>query len=203
MVKNIQEALIRDKAVAVIRTKSYEEAKEIALAAIEGGIKIIEITMTVPKGAELIKEIKEAHSNITVGAGTVLTLEQLKECAKNNADFIVSPCLDEEIIRGSKYLDIAIIPGIMTITELNKAYLMGIRFVKVFPGNIVGRDFIKATKSIYSDINIMSTGGVNALNFSKWLEVGADCFGIGGDLNKVFSDEGRDGVVNYCKKINL
>lgn len=203
MFENIYEALIRDKAVAVIRTNTYEEAKEISLAAIEGGIKVIEVTMTVPNGAKLIKELKEINSDIMVGAGTVLKEEQLKECAKNSADFIVSPCLDEEIIKGGIYLNIPVIPGVMTMSELNRAYLMGLRFIKVFPGNVVGKDFIKAAKSIYSDISIMPTGGVNGSNFTEWLEAGADCFGIGSDLNKVFKNEGSNGVVNYCKNLKI
>ena len=203
MFENIYEALIRDKAVAVIRTNTYEEAKEISLAAIEGGIKVIEVTMTVPNGAKLIKELKEINSDIMVGAGTVLKEEQLKECAKNSADFIVSPCLDEEIIKGGLYLNIPVIPGVMTMSELNKAYIMGLRFIKVFPGNVVGKDFIKAAKSIYSDISIMPTGGVNGSNFTEWLEAGADCFGIGSDLNKIFKNEGSNGVANYCKNLKI
>lgn len=203
MFENIYEELIKNKAVAVIRTNTYEEAKEISLAAIEGGIKVIEITMTVPNGAKLIKELKESHNDIIVGAGTVLREEQLKECAENNADFIVSPCLDEEIIKGASYLNILIIPGVMTMSELNKAYSMGLKFVKVFPGNVVGKDFIKAAKSIYSDICIMPTGGVNSSNFVEWLEAGADCFGIGSDLNKVFKTEASNGVVSYCKTLRV
>lgn len=203
MFENIYETLIKDKAVAVIRTNTYDEAKEISLAAIEGGIKAIEVTMTVPNGAKLIKELKEINSDIMVGAGTVLREDQLKECAKNNADFIVSPCLDEEIIKGCIYLGLPVIPGVMTMSELNRAYLMGLRLIKVFPGNVVGKDFIKAAKSIYSDISIMPTGGVSGSNFNEWLEAGADCFGIGSDLNKVFKNEGSNGVVNYCKNLKI
>lgn len=201
MFKYIYERLISEKAVAVIRTNSYEEAKEISLAAIEGGINIIEITMTVPSGAKLIRELKETNVDIIVGAGTVLKEEQLKECAENKADFIVSPCLDESIVKGGDYLNLPVIPGVMTMTELNKVYSMGVKFVKVFPGNVVGKDFIKAAKSIYSDINIMPTGGVNNSNFSEWIEAGADCFGIGSDLNKIFKAEGSNGIINYCKNL--
>lgn len=201
MFEYIYKALTKNKAVAVIRTDTYEEAKEISLAAIEGGIKVIEITMTVPNGAKLIKELKESHNDLIVGAGTVLKIEELKECVENKADFIVSPCLDEEIIKGASYLNTLIIPGIMTMSELNKVYSIGLRFIKVFPGNVVGKDFIKAAKSIYSDINIMPTGGVSLSNYSEWLEAGADCFGIGSDLNKLYKKEGSNGIVNYCKSL--
>lgn len=201
MFEYIYERLISEKAVAVIRTNTYEEAKEISLAAIEGGINIIEITMTVPNGAKLIKELKETNVDVIVGAGTVLKEGQLKECAENKADFIVSPCLDESIVKGGNYLNLPVIPGVMTMTELNKAYSMGVKFVKVFPGNVVSKDFIKAAKSIYSDINIMPTGGVNDSNFLEWIRAGADCFGIGSDLNKIFKAEGSNGIINYCKNL--
>ena len=88
MSKDIYSLLKEDKAVAVIRTNTYEEAKEISLAAIKGGIKVIEVTMSVPNGAELINELKQINNKILVGAGTVLTKEQLIECVDKNADFI-------------------------------------------------------------------------------------------------------------------
>ena len=201
MSKDIYSLLKEDKAVAVIRTNTYEEAKEISLAAIKGGIKVIEVTMSVPNGAELINELKQINNKILVGAGTVLTKEQLIECVDKNADFIVSPCLDEEIIKGGQYLNIPVIPGVMTMSELNKVYLMGVRFVKVFPGNVVGKGFIKAAKSIYTERDIMPTGGVSDENFKEWLDAGADCFGIGSDLNKVFKNRGTEGLTDYCKSL--
>lgn len=201
MVKGILDTLKKEKVVAVIRTKDYDEAKEISIGAIEGGIKVIEITMSVPCGEKLIKELKEIYNDVLIGAGTVLTEEQLKLCIENNADFIVSPCLSEEIISARGTLDIPIIPGVMTMSELNSGYSKGIRFFKVFPGNIVGKDFIKAAKSIFEDIDIMPTGGVNDKNILEWVNAGADCVGIGSDLNKVFNSSGKVGVKNYCEKL--
>lgn len=201
MIKDILDTLKKEKVVAVIRTKNYDEAKEISIGAIEGGIKIIEITMSVPCGEKLIKELKESYNDVLIGAGTVLTEEQVKLCAENNADFIVSPCLSEEIINTKGTFNIPIIPGVMTMSELNRGYAKGIRFFKVFPGNIVGKDFIKAAKSIFEDIDIMPTGGVNDKNILEWINAGADCVGIGSDLNKVFNSSGKVGVKNYCEKL--
>src|SRR5471030_3014842 len=110
--------LKEEKAVAVIRTNTYEEAREISIAAIEGGLKIIEVTMSVPDAPKLIKELKEKYKNICVGAGTVLTKEAVDECVKNNADFIVSPCIDKEIIKYVNEKKALIIPGLMTMSEL-------------------------------------------------------------------------------------
>jgi len=201
MFEKIYDTLKEEKAVAVIRTKTYEEAKEISIAAIEGGMKIIEVTMSVPDAPKLIKELKDKYKDACVGAGTVLTKEAVDDCIANNSDFIVSPCIDEEIIDYANQRKVLIIPGLMTMSELNKVYKMGLRFIKVFPGNVVGKGFIGAAKSIFTDINIMPTGGVNKDNICEWIQIGADCSGIGSDLNKVYKSNGAAGVREYCSEV--
>lgn len=201
MFEKIYETLKEEKAVAVIRTKTYEEAKEISIAAINGGMKIIEVTMSVPNAPKLIKELKEEYKGACVGAGTVLTKDAVDACIENNADFIVSPCIDEEIISYANQRKALIIPGLMTMSELNKVYKMGLRFIKVFPGNVVGKGFIGAAKSIFPDLNIMPTGGVNKDNISEWIQGGADCSGIGSDLNKAYKSNGATGVQEYCAEV--
>lgn len=201
MFGKVYSVLKEEKAVAVIRTKTYEEAKEISVAAIEGGMKIIEVTMSVPNAPKLIKELKEEYKNAYVGAGTVLTKEAVDECIENNADFIVSPCIDEDVIAYANQRKILIIPGLMTMSELNKAYKLGLRFIKVFPGNVVGKAFIGAAKSIYPDLSIMPTGGVSKDNINEWIQGGADCSGIGSDLNKVYKSNGATGVKEYCAEV--
>ena len=201
MFEKIYNTLKKEKAVAVIRTKTYEEAKEISIAAIEGGMNIIEVTMSVPNAPKLIKELKDEYKDACVGAGTVLTKDAVDECIENNADFIVSPCVDEEIISYAIIRKVLIIPGLMTMSELNKVYNMGLKFIKVFPGNVVGKGFIGAAKSIFPDLNIMPTGGVNKDNISEWIQSGADCSGIGSDLNKVYKTNGTAGVKEYCGEV--
>lgn len=201
MFEKIYNILKEEKAVAVIRTKTYEEAKEISIAAIDGGMKIIEVTMSVPGGPKLIKELKNQYKDICVGAGTVLTRAAVDECIESNVDFIVSPCVDEEIIEYANERKVLIIPGLMTMSELNKVYKMGLRFIKVFPGNVVGKTFIGAAKSIFEDISIMPTGGVNKDNIGEWIQAGADCSGIGSDLNKAYKSNGASGVKEYCVEV--
>lgn len=201
MFEKIYDTLKQEKAVAVIRTKTYEEAKEISIAAIEGGMKIIEVTMSVPNSPKLINELKNKYRNVCVGAGTVLTKDAVDECIENNADFIVSPCIDTEIVSYAIEKKVLIIPGLMTMSELNIVYKMGLRFIKVFPGNVVGKGFIGAAKSIFPDLNIMPTGGVNKDNIGEWIQSGADCSGIGSDLNKVCKSNGTGGVKEYCSEV--
>jgi 2-dehydro-3-deoxyphosphogluconate aldolase / (4S)-4-hydroxy-2-oxoglutarate aldolase len=201
MFEEIYCTLKEEKAVAVIRTKTYEEAKEISIAAINGGMKVIEITMSVPNAPKLIKELKEEYKNACVGAGTVLSKDDVDRCIENNAEFIVSPCIDEEVIAYANQRKVLIIPGLMTISELNKAYKLGLRFIKAFPGNVVGQAFVGAAKSIFPDVSIMPTGGVNKANIHEWIQIGADCCGIGSDLNKIYKSNGAAGVTEYCAEL--
>ena len=201
MYEKIYNTLKEEKAVAVIRTKTYEEAKEISIAAIQGGMKIIEVTMSVPNAPKLIKELKEEYKEACIGAGTVLTKDAVDACIENGADFIVSPCLDEEVAAYAIQRKVLIIPGLMTMSEVNKVYKLGLRFIKVFPGNVVGKAFIGAAKSIFPDLNIMPTGGVNKDNIGEWIQSGADCSGIGSDLNKVYKSNGTAGVTEYCAEV--
>ena len=201
MFEKIYETLKEEKAVAVIRTNTYEEAKEISVAAIEGGMKIIEVTMSVPNAPKLIKELKDQYQGTCVGAGTILTKDAVDECIYNNADFIVSPCLDEEVLAYAIQRKALMIPGLMTMSEINKVYKMGLRFIKIFPGNVVGKGLIGAAKSIFPDINIMPTGGVNKDNINEWIQSGADCSGIGSDLNKAYKSNGAEGVKEYCSEV--
>ena len=201
MFEKIYKTLKEEKAVAVIRTKTYEEAKEISIAAIQGGMKIIEVTMSVPNAPKLIKELKEEFKDACVGAGTVLTKDAVDACIENNADFIVAPCLDEEVVAYAIQRKALMIPGLMTMSEINKAYKLGLRFIKIFPGNVVGKGLIGAAKSIFPDLSIMPTGGVNKDNIDEWIKGGADCSGIGSDLNKAYKSNGTTGVTEYCKEV--
>jgi 2-dehydro-3-deoxyphosphogluconate aldolase / (4S)-4-hydroxy-2-oxoglutarate aldolase len=201
MFNKIYETLIGNKVVAVVRTNSYEEAKEISEGAILGGFKVIEITMSVPDAPKLIGELKEKYNDLCIGAGTVLSKNEVDECIKNKVDFIVSPCFDEEIIEYCKEKKTLIIPGLMTMSEVNKARKLGLEFIKVFPGNVVGKAFVGAVKSIFPDLKVMPTGGVNKENINEWFNSGANCTGIGSDLNKAYKVNGFDGVKNYCEGV--
>ena len=147
-------------------------------------MKIIEVTMSVPNAPKLIKELKEEFKDACVGAGTVLTKDAVDACIENNADFIVAPCLDEEVVAYAIQRKALIIPGLMTMSEINKAYKLGLRFIKIFP-----------------DLSIMPTGGVNKDNIDEWIKGGADCSGIGSDLNKVYKSNGSEGVKEYCAEV--
>jgi 2-dehydro-3-deoxyphosphogluconate aldolase/(4S)-4-hydroxy-2-oxoglutarate aldolase len=157
--------------------------------------------MSVPNATKLIVELKEKYNDLCIGAGTVLSKNEVDECIKNEADFIVSPCFDEEIIEYCKEKKTLIIPGLMTMSEVNKSRKLGLEFIKVFPGNVVGKAFVGAVKSIFPELKVMPTGGVNKENINEWFEAGANCTGIGSDLNKAYKISGVEGVKIYCKGV--
>lgn len=172
--------------VAVIRAESKEDAIKVIDAVKKGGIKALEITMTVPGAVDVIKELSEVYKNedVIIGAGTVLDPETARMCILAGAKFIVSPCLNEETVKLCNKYRIPVMPGVMTVKEAVQALELGADIIKVFPGNAFGPSIISAFKGPLPQANFMPTGGVNIANASEWLNAGAVAIGTGGDLTK-------------------
>ncbi|GFP77193.1 bifunctional 4-hydroxy-2-oxoglutarate aldolase/2-dehydro-3-deoxy-phosphogluconate aldolase [Clostridium fungisolvens] len=172
--------------VAVIRAESKEQAIKIIDAVKKGGIKALEITMTVPGAVEIIKEISEIYKNedLIIGAGTVLDPETARACILAGAEFIVSPYFDAETVKLCNRYRIAVMPGIMTVKEAVEALEYGVEVLKVFPGNAYGPSIISSFKGPLPQANFMPTGGVNLDNIKDWVKAGAVAVGTGSDLTK-------------------
>lgn len=172
--------------VAVIRAESKEQAIKIIDAVKKGGIKALEITMTVPGAVEIIKEISEIYKNedLIIGAGTVLDPETARACILAGAEFIVSPYFDAETVKLCNRYRIAVMPGIMTVKEAVEALEYGVEVLKVFPGNAYGPSIISSFKGPLPQANFMPTGGVNLDNIKDWVSAGAVAVGTGSDLTK-------------------
>jgi len=172
--------------VAVIRAESKEEGMKIVDAVKKGGIKALEITMTVPGAVDIIKELSEVYKNedVIIGAGTVLDPETARLCILAGARYIVSPSLNVETVKLCNRYRIPIMPGIMTVKEAIEAMEYGVEIVKVFPGNAFGPSIISAFKGPLPQCNFMPTGGVGLDNAKDWIKAGAVAVGTGGDLTK-------------------
>jgi 2-dehydro-3-deoxyphosphogluconate aldolase/(4S)-4-hydroxy-2-oxoglutarate aldolase len=172
--------------VAVIRAESKEQGLKIVDAVKKGGIKTLEVTMTVPGAVDIIKEITEHYKNddVLIGAGTVLDPETARACILAGAKYVVSPCLNPETIKLCNRYRIPMMPGIMTVKEAVEALELGAEIIKVFPGNAFGPDIIKAFKGPVPQGNFMPTGGVSLSNVKDWIKAGAVAVGTGGDLTK-------------------
>ncbi|KEH93823.1 bifunctional 4-hydroxy-2-oxoglutarate aldolase/2-dehydro-3-deoxy-phosphogluconate aldolase [Clostridium novyi] len=180
------ERIINSGVVAVIRAESKEQGIKIIDAIKEGGIKALEITMTVPGAVDIIKEISEIykHEDLIIGAGTVLDAETARTCILAGAEYIVSPYLDIDTVKLCNRYRVPVIPGIMTVKEAIEALEYGTEILKVFPGNAYGASIIKSFKGPLPQGNFMPTGGVNLDNIKDWIKAGAVAVGTGSDLTK-------------------
>lgn len=172
--------------VAVIRAESKEKGLKIVDAVKEGGIKTLEVTMTVPGAVDIIKEISEHYKDedVLIGAGTVLDPETARACILAGAKYIVSPSINPETIKLCNRYRIPVMPGVMTVKEAVEALELGAEIIKVFPGSAFGPDIIKAFKGPIPQGNFMPTGGVSLSNVKDWIKAGAVAVGTGGDLTK-------------------
>jgi 2-dehydro-3-deoxyphosphogluconate aldolase/(4S)-4-hydroxy-2-oxoglutarate aldolase len=171
--------------VAVVRADSKEEAVKISDACIKGGIMGIEVTFTVAGADLVIKELAEHYENhpeVVIGAGTVLDAVTARIAILAGAQYIVSPCFDEETAKLCNLYQVPYMPGCMTITEMKKALEYGSDIIKLFPGNAFGPDFVKSVKAPLPQVNIMPTGGVSLENVDQWIKNGCVAVGVGGNL---------------------
>lgn len=179
--------------VAVLRADSPEEVAEMARRAIKGGIKAIEITMTVPFALRAIEQLskeysssvdKDADNYAIIGVGTVLDPETARAAILAGAEFVVSPTFSADTIKLCNRYAIPIMPGTMTVLEVQSALEMGVDIVKLFPGNLFSPSVIPSIKGPLPQANIMPTGGVSLDNLKDWIKAGAVAVGIGSDLTK-------------------
>src|SRR5919108_1905373 len=167
-----------ERAVAVIRTDSTERALGAANAVIAGGFRAIEITFSFPEAAEAIAKLTRNNDNdLLIGAGTILTSQQVHEAVEAGARFLVSPCVLPEVIDAARELKVAIIPGAFTPTEIYTAYSLGTDIVKIFPAVRFGPEYLKAVRGPLPQIPIMPTSGVDASNVADWFRAGAVAVG--------------------------
>jgi 2-dehydro-3-deoxyphosphogluconate aldolase/(4S)-4-hydroxy-2-oxoglutarate aldolase len=170
--------------VPVVRAASADEAMRAIEAIKQGGISVLEITMTVPNAVHVIETVAARYgADALVGAGTVLDAETARACILAGAQFIVSPALDLETIACCRRYGVAVLPGALTPTEVVRAWTAGADFVKVFPaGALGGASYLKALKAPLPQIELIPTGGVSLKTAADFIKAGASALGVGTDL---------------------
>ena len=170
--------------IPVVRATSADEAMRAIDAIREGGISVLEITMTVPGAIKVIEQVSQRYGkDAVVGAGTVLDPEIAEACISSGAQFVVSPALNLETIACCRKLDVAVMPGALTPTEVVQAWNAGADFVKVFPaGAVGGASYLKALKAPLPQIELVPTGGVTIVTAADFIRAGAAALGVGTDL---------------------
>lgn len=201
MTKNEVKEKMQGSVVAVIRCSACELAEKVSKRLIADGIKAIEVTYSVKDAGKVIKNLKEQFPDSLIGAGTVLSLEEAKEAISYGADFIVSPCIVEEVCDYCVKNDVCCSQGVATPTEAFKAYKMGADIIKLFPGSAFGPSYIKELKGPFPFMNFMPTGGVSESNIKEWFDNGVVAVGLGGYFTKNITEDNLADIDVRVKKI--
>jgi Entner-Doudoroff aldolase len=194
--------LSKEKASAIIRASNQKVAASAMEAAVRGGFRIIEFTLTVPGAIELIADFSK-REGLAVGAGTVLTVDDARRSVKAGASFLVSPVVDETVIREASNLGVAAMPGTYTPTEMLLAHHAGAQLQKLFPAPAGGPAFVASVLAPLPFLKIVPTNGIDENNAAEYLKAG--CFGVG-FVKALFTpedlrDERYDRIEERAKKL--
>jgi len=183
--------------VAIIRLKDAGKLRGVIDALAKGGVRALELTMTIPGAVDLIREITPTLPNgFLVGAGTVTDADTARAVIDAGAQFVVGPVLRPDVIRACHERDIAAIPGCFSPTEILTAHEAGADIVKIFPATMLGPQFIRDVRAPLPQLKLMPTGGVTLDNAGDWVRAGAVAVGVGSALVDVKAiDAGRFDVV--------
>ena len=190
--------------VAVIRMKDADKLRAVVDAIAAGGVRAIEVTMTVPGAVNLIAKLAAAlPKEILLGAGTVTDAATARAVIDAGARFVVGPVYRPEVISACNDRDVAVAPGCFTPTEILDAHERGADIVKVFPATALGPQFIKDVRAPLPQVKLMPTGGVSLDNAGDWIRAGAVAVGVGSALLDAKAiEEGRlDVLTNNARRI--
>jgi Entner-Doudoroff aldolase len=176
-VDSFVELLRRERASAILRCGDGEVARQAMAAALRGGFRVVEVTLTTPDALPLIAELA-SREGVVVGAGTVLTTAEADDAVAAGARFLVSPVVDPAVIRRAAELGVASLPGAHTPTELLAAHRAGAPLLKLFPAPAGGPAYLRSVLAPLPFLRIVPTNGVDLDNAAEWLAAGAWALGF-------------------------
>jgi len=198
------------KIVPLFYNESFEVSKNTVKALYEAGIRVIEYTNRGIQALENFTRLKEISTiefpELLLGIGTVKNIKEMGDYADAKADFIITPVISEELVKHSVAKNIILIPGCFTPSDVNLAYQNGLRLVKIFPADALGKNYIKSIQPVFPGMNFMPTGGINADvdGITEWLKGGAIAVGLGSSLIKTdfTTEQLTEKVQNLLKQLN-
>lgn len=186
MAQSVLERIYEEKIIAIVRGIPSGKIAALAQALAEGGVSCIEVTFDQTNPEETLTSLRtiksELGDRICLGAGTVMTVEQVEQAAQAGAEYMISPNVDEAVIRATTALGKVSIPGAMTPTETAFAYQCGADIVKLFPAGLLGPAYIKAVKAPLKHIPVSAVGNITIENCADFIQAGAVGVGVGGNL---------------------
>lgn len=195
---------LRDlRVVAVLRARGPADAVEVAEALVEGGLRAVEVTFTTPDAPSALRELRARHGDaVLLGAGTVVTAGQAEDAVEAGAEFLVSPGCDPELVPRMLATGRAVLPGVLTPSELLLALRLGVDAVKLFPASLGGPAHLRALRAPFPDVGVVPTGGVSAESAGEWLAAGALAVGVGGALAPAsLEDQDRPALVARARAL--
>jgi len=185
----VMDAILKNKLVAILRGVTPQQLIPLLEALYEGGVRLAEITFDakgITPAEETANQIatasKHFEGRMHIGAGTVLNVKQAQLAIDSGAKFMISPNVDEAVIRYTKERGVISMPGAFTPTESVNAVNMGADFVKIFPSDTMGPKYFKAICAPLSHIKFIAVGGVDHLNVADFLKAGAVGVGVGSNI---------------------
>jgi 2-dehydro-3-deoxyphosphogluconate aldolase / (4S)-4-hydroxy-2-oxoglutarate aldolase len=174
-------ALRESGVVAIIRTENPSDLVSVSKALCDGGVKFVEITMTVPGALEIIRDAvaQMKGADVYIGAGTVLDAQTARAAIIAGAQFVVGPGFDPEMVKICNTYGIAVMPGAFTPHEILQAWKGGADVVKVFPADIGGPDYIKTVREPLPQVELLPTKGINFDTAAAYIKAGAIAVGSG------------------------
>ena len=169
-----------EKVLGIVRTETRDQALSSAKAAIVGGMKLIEISLTVPEAYSVIGELSHNYPDVLIGAGTVINADMAEMAINAGAKWIVSPHTDPEIIRYCRHKKAYVSPGALTPNEIYNAWNLGADVVKVYPvSSVGGPKYIRTILEPLSFLKLMPTGTITSDNILEYLDAGVYAVGVG------------------------
>ena len=210
MIDDVIQGVYDNRVIAIIRGMEPDICVKLADAFYKGGIRMVEVTFNqakpdaLYKTADAIRTIRENFgADMFVGAGTVLTKEQLTLCRDAGGQFMVTPNVKEQLIADCIQMGLAAMPGAFTATEAVNAYDAGASFVKIFPAGNMGPGYVKALRAPLSHIPMLAVGGIGPDNIASYIKAGCVGAGVGGNLtNKEWIAAGEwDKITAVAKQL--
>lgn len=195
--EQVRDRILDAAALAVIRLDRAADGERVGSALLEGGVSVLEVTMTSPGALEMIARLAGAFDGAAlVGVGSVLNRAMTQDAIDAGAQFVVSPVLAPDVIETGHEAGVPVLAGAFSPTEIQTAYSLGADMVKVFPADVVGMSYFKSVRGPMPHLRLVPTGGVTLDNAGDWLRAGAAAVGVGSALvDKKAIEEARYGVL--------
>lgn len=190
--RSVLEAIETTGTVLIVRLDDAAEAERVAHAAVDGGMRVLEITLSVPGALALVERLADRYSGdgIVIGAGTVLDAASAARCIAAGASLLVSPQLNEGMLEHASRHQVATLSGAYTPTEIVNSMQAGADLVKLFPAEIGGPAYARTVLAPLAHVPLVPAGGVDAANVGDWFDAGVTAVGVGSSITKAGRPDG-------------